>query len=522
MPFVNVPNCGSAGVVKDLSKHELPIGAWTDAKNIRFLDGYASQFLGHGPAYGTPSIIPYHVLAAISGSTRYWLYAGAQKIYVTTFTGGVAVHTNITRQSAGVDVNYTGVPNAWTSCVFSGIPILNAGNTVDPPQRWNLNVANRCVTLDNWPANTYCKSLRAYKYFLIALNVTDTRGNLPMMVKWSTAAEPGSLPSTWDPADATQLAGENDLAEGGDPIIDGLQLGDSFMIYKEQSVWRMTFVGGQSVMSFQKVFGVSGALNRNCIVEVDGYHFVLTGSDVIVHDGQSATQVLDKQARRALFQDMDVSAVDRAFVFKNPFLNEVFVCYASIGNSIPNKAMVWNYKDKTVSYRDIPAMHHAGYGTVDSGSNGVWSADNDPWDTDMTAWNGPDFTPNTTRVLMASNEQKLFLLDSSASFDGAKPDAYLERVGLGLNADNLVKMVSGIRPRITGSVGETVLIDIGSSPDPYTAPTYTATITHTIGQTVADDCFVSGRYIAVRFRTGSAYFWRLDSYDLDVQEAGQW
>lgn len=522
MALVKVKNCGRAGVIKDLSKHELPIEVWTDSDNIRFLDGYAQQFLGHGGAYGPPPIIPYHVLAAISGNTRYWLYAGAQKIYVTTIVGGVATHTNLTRQTAGNDVNYTGVPNAWTSTVFSGIPILNPGNTVDPPQRWDLNTGNRCVTLDNWPANTFCKSLRAYKYFLVALDITDVRGNLTMLVKWSTAAEPGALPSTWSITNAAELAGENDLAEGGDPIIDGLQLGDSFMIYKEQSVWRMTFVGGQSVMSFQKVFGVSGALNRNCIVEVDGWHFVLTGSDVIVHDGQNVTQVLDKQARRALFQDMDASATDRAFVFKNPFLNEVFVCYASIGNSIPNRALVWNYKDRTVSYRDIPSLHHAGYGTVDNLLDGTWEADGDPWNTDLTVWNGPDFTPNTTRVLMASNLQKLYLLDASATFDGVLPKAWLERVGLGFDADESIKLIAGIRARITGNVGETVLIDVGFSDDPYTEPTYSATMTHTIGSTIACDCFVSGRYMAIRFRSGSAYFWRLDSYDIDVQEAGQW
>lgn len=522
MPLVKVKNCGSIGIIKDLSKHELPIAAWTDGDNVRFLNGYAQQFLGHGPAYGAPAVIPYHVLSCYSGSTRYWVYASDKKIYVTTITGGVATHTNLTRQVAGNDVDYSGVPNAWTSTVFSGIPILNPGNLIDPPQRWNLNPANRCVTLDNWPANTFCKSLRTYKVFLVALNVTDTRGNLSMMVKWSTAAEPGSLPSTWSPSDATELAGEQDLAEGGDPIIDGLQLGDSFMIYKEQSVWRMTFTGGQSVMAFQKVLGLSGALNRNCIVELDGFHFVLTGSDVIVHDGQNSTSVLEDQDRLALFQDMDTSAVDRAFVFKNPFLREVFVCYASIGNSIPNRALVWNYAKKTVAYRDIPSLHHAGYGTVDNSLGGTWEADGDPWNTDLTAWNGPDFTPNTTRVLMASSLQKLYLLDASASYDGVMPDAWLERVGLGFDADESIKLIAGIRARITGNVGETVLIDVGFSDDPYTPPTYSATMTHVIGQTVACDCFVSGRYMAIRFRSGTAYFWRLDSYDFDVEEAGAW
>lgn len=522
MALVRVKNCGSIGIVKDLSKHELPLGAWTDGDNVRFLDGYAQQFLGHGAAYGAPSVTPYHVLPVNVGAQRYWLYAGQKKIYAVTITGGTATHTNLTRQTSGSDVDYATVPNQITSTMFSGIPIINPGNLTDPPQRWNLNIANRCQVLDNWPANTYCKSLRAYKAFLVALNITDSRGNLPYMVKWSTAAEPGAVPATWDTSNAAEMAGEVDIAAGGDPIIDGMQLRDSFMIYKEQSVWRMDYIGGQDVMRFQQVGGISGAMNRNCVVELDGMHFVLTASDVVVHDGQTVTPVLDKQARRTLFQDMDVTATDRAFVFKNPFLNEVFVCYASIGNSVPNRALVWNYKDRTVAYRDIPSIHHANYGTVDSSLGDTWASDGDPWNSDLSAWNSPGFTPNTTRVLMASNASKLYLLDTSSTYDGTSPDAWVERVGLSFDAPESMKLVRSIRARITGNVGDTVLFDVGASDDPYTAPTYTETLTHTIGQSVACDCLVTGRYIAIRVRSGGAYFWRLDSFDIDVVEAGKW
>lgn len=35
-------------------------------------------------------------------------------------------------------------------------------------------------------------------------------------------------------------------------------------------------------------------------------------------------------------------------------------------------------------------------------------------------------------------------------------------------------------------------------------------------------CLVSGRYIMVRFETGSAFQWRLDSYDLDIETMGAW
>ena len=130
--------------------------------------------------------------------------------------------------------------------------------------------------------------------------------------------------------------------------------------------------------------------------------------------------------------------------------------------------------------------------------------------------------PSGARCLMGSESQKLYMLDSSASFDGVIPQAYLERRGLSFDAPEYIKLVKGIRPRIVGNTGDTVNIRIGSQSDPWAEPEWGPVMPHVIGQTVADDCFVSGRYIAIRLETGTAYQWRLDSFDLDVEQAGMW
>lgn len=523
MSIVRVKSAGALGVNMDLSQHDLPLGAWTNAENIRFLDGYAWQFYGHGEVYNSPSVVPYHLLPVTVGSASYWLYASLAKIYAVTITGGAAVHTNLTRQTAGVDVDYTGAANAWTSALLGGIPILNAGNNTDPPQQWDLNTANRFTALSNWPANTYCKALRNYNNFLVALNVTKSGTQYPFMVKWSHPADPGGVPSSWDQTSATKDAGEYDLADGYDAIVDGLQLRDSFIIYKTSSAWRMDYVGGPYVFRFQKLPGINGMLNRNCAVEVDGMHVVLTGSDVIAHDGQSVPiSILDKQTRRWLFQNMDTDNYGRSFLFKNPFFNEVFICFPSIGSTAPDKAVVWNYRDRTVSIREIPSIHHANTGPVDNGLVGNWAQDSAPWASDLTVWNGPDFVPSLARCLMGADAQKLYMLDSSASFDGALPQAYLERRGLSFDVPENVKLIKGIRPRIVGNTGDTVQIKIGGQTDPWAEPTWGTTMTHTIGSTIANDCLVSGRYIAIRFESGTAYQWRLDSFDIDVETMGMW
>lgn len=591
-----IKQVGAIGVNSDLSAHELPPNAWTDASNIRFLDGYAYQFYGHSEVYASPAFVPQHVLPCSISNQRYWIYTTAAKTYATTVSGGTVTTTDITHVTPR-----TGVVNQWTSTLLSGIPILNSGDTTNVPMYWDLNLANKFVDLPNWLPNCFCKSLRTYKNFLVALNVTrppkiaistitsvgttatltttaahglttgntvyitqaspsqyngtftitvtgattftytmlssaggvaatlstrtalfgGTGQNKPYMVKWSHSADAGSVPSSWDEADPTKEAGETDLAEGASPIVDGLQLRDSFMIYTETSVWRMDYVGGAFVMKFSKVFGTSGALNRNCIVEVDGFHVVLTGQDIIVHDGQTATSVLDKQTRRYLFQSIDANNIGKCFVFKNTFFNEVFICYPTVGSSVCDKAVVWNYKDRTVTFRSLPSVNHAAYGSIDT-SSGTYDTDVGSFSSDLSLFDGLDLVPSTARVIMASNDQKLYMLDGSASFNGVLPTAYLERQGLSFDHPEAIKLVKRIRPRIKGTTGDTVTIQVGASDDPFTAPTYSATMTHTIGSTVSNDCFVSGRYISIRFSTGTSYQWRLDSFEFDFDLVGQW
>jgi hypothetical protein len=515
--MLKVQSVGQIGLNKDLSQHELPVNAWTDCRNIRFLDGYAYQFIGHGEVYNSPTFIPQHVMPCNAGGSRYWVYATATKQFAATNTGGVSVHTDITHLTPRA-----GISNNWTSTLLSGVPILNAGDTSSVPMAWSLNLANKFVDLTNWPAATYCKSIRSFKNYLIALNITKGAANYPYMVKWSHPADPGSLPSSWNEADATKQAGESDLAEGYDAIIDGLQLRDSFMIYKESSVWRMDFIGGNYIFKFSKVLGKSGAMNRNCIADIDGYHVVLTNNDIIIHDGNQADSVLDKATRRWFFQNIDTDNYSKCFLFVNPFFNEVYICYPQIGSSVCDKAMVYNYKDKTVSSRDMPNINHANYGPVDNGLAGLWSQDGDTWGSDLTLWNGPDFVPSASHCIMASNDTKLYLLDGSASFNGVIANAFLERRGLSFDSPESIKLIKGVRPRVSGSTGQSIQIQIGSSDDPFTEPTWGLPMTHIIGSTIANDCLVSGRYIAIRFSTGSAYQWRLDSYDIDIDITGSW
>jgi len=518
--IIPVKDVGKIGVIKDLSSSELPINAWTDASNIRFLDGLVHQVYGYSAVYGTPSVTPYHVFPLDIAGAKYWIYCSLAKIYALTITAGAAVNTNITRQTAGVDVDYAATQNSWTSTVIGGIPIINAGNTTDVPQYWDTNTANNCAALTNFPASTYCKAMRSYKGYLIALGVTKGSTSYPYMVKWSNPAEPGALPTSWDATDPSNDAGESDLAEGDDIIVDGGQLRDTFIIYKENSAFRMDFTGGQWIFNFNKI-GDFGAMARNCWVEVDGMHVVLTKNDIIATDGVNFNSILDKQARRWLFLNMDNDNRGNCFVFKNPYFNEVYIAYPNVGSTIPDRAVVWNYKDKTVGFRTLPNIYCANYGQVDNTLANSWQADGDSWESDLTLWGSGDYVPGNSRVIMGNSTPLFYMLDGSATENGTNVSSYLERIGISFDDHDSIKLVKGIRPRITGTPGGTVIAKVGYADTPYDTPTYTS-MTYTIGTTLKCDCMVSGRYIAVYFGSGTATQWRLDSYGIEVEQAGMY
>lgn len=522
MAFVSIGPAGAIGVNKDLSSKDLKPAAWTDALNIRFLDSMAFQFLGHGEVYRGCPEIPFHVAPVTLAGARYWLHLGLNKTFAVSGATGSVVHTPLTRQTASVDVDYAATPNSWTSTQIGGIPILNPGNAVDPPQMWDMNLAHRMTALTDFPASTYCKSMRSFKNQLVALNITEGGQEYPFMVWWSNLADPGSVPTSWAYDDPAFDGGRFDLAEGYDAIIDGLQLRDSLMIYKESSVYRLDYVGGAFINQSSKVLGTSGAMNRNCIVELDGVHLLLTNQDVVIHDGQSATSALDKQTRRTLFRSMDSQNYPRSFVVKNPFLNEVMICYPQAGSTYPDRALVWNYSDRTSSFREIPNLNHAGFGPLEVGISQPWDSDDSPWSSDATLWNAPEYSPDAARVLMASNDQKLFLLDSSTTFDGVLPQAVLERRGLSFNPPERRSLIRSVRPHISGQVGATVLVYVGHADDPYADPTYGDPVEYVIGSGINVNFMVDGRYIAVKFASGTAYEWRLDSYEIDAVPSGIW
>ena len=94
--------------------------------------------------------------------------------------------------------------------------------------------------------------------------MTKNGTHYPHMMKWSAAAIPGAIPHSWDSTDVTLDAGEVDIAETPDLMVDALPLGDAMIVYKERSMYAVRYVGYPSILPCSGFHGDSGMLFRGC------------------------------------------------------------------------------------------------------------------------------------------------------------------------------------------------------------------------------------------------------------------
>ncbi len=514
MPLVPVDNIGAIGVARDQYSHELPPNAWSRSVNCRFKDGYAAKFGGHGAIYGTPSVTPYFVQPLSTASGRFWIYASGTKLYSVTGT----THTDRTRSSGG---DYSAVAGTWSGGVLGGIAVVN--NPADIPQFWNGSAAT-FANLTAWDSNWRCKVMRPFKNFLVAANITKSGTAYPHMVKWSTAAVPGSVPASWNEADPTVDAGEFDLADDQSRIVDALGLGDQFIVYKEGAFYAMQYIGPPYIFRQQRlVSGQIGALSLNCAVEFPGGHAVLGQGDLVYHSGGSPTSIVDSKMRRYLFNNIDSTNYQLSFMAHNFLRGEVWCCYPTVGASSCNQALVWNYKDNTLAVRDLPDILHANSGAIDFTAATSWDAQIGDWDDATTAWNQAEFTQSAQRLVMASaTNTKLYLAEYTETFDGTPMQAYVEREGLDFGDPMSVKTMTQVRPLIEAKAGTIIQIVTGGAMDLQAGTTWNAPVNFTVGTDQKIDTFATGRYLAIRIIASNSVQWRLKRYDMTYEVVSQY
>jgi hypothetical protein len=507
-------DAGDGGLASDLDGMDASDKLWTDGRNVRFENGYLKPFDGHSELYGTPTVAPYGIFPLRTASSNLWAYMGLAKAYAINNAG---THSNITR-AAG---DYTATADTkWTGGALTSYLIFN--NVNDVPQSWNGDTATAAVNLANWTSTWRCASIRPLRNYLVAVNITKSSTNYPVMVKWSHAADPGALPTSWDEADATKDAGEQDISDTNGSLVDLVQLGDLGIVYATDSYHSMQYIGGTYIWRFTKLSGNAGAISQNCAVEYPGGHAVLTSGDVITHAGGQPTSIINARMRSNLFNAIDTTYYRRAFVVHNELRAEIWFCIPETSQPTCTKAYVWNYAQNSWAVRDLPNATAGNVGPVVVSVADTWADSDGTWGDDTGTWEGASLAAIKRKLVLASGSgTRIYLMDDGTTYAGATFNMYVERTGLSLGDSNRIKLVKSVRPKLDAPISTSVNIRIGGAMTADSTVSWSDPLPYTVGSSIGAYGLATGRYIGVKIESTAGASWRCRSMDIEFEPTGQ-
>ena len=474
--------------------------------------------------------IPYTNTSAtqFTGCTR----GGSAAIHAD---GAAVTRTNkwydITRGAGAGGAYETTASENWTATVIGGVLVMTNG--VDEPQYWELisgvpATIQKMQNLNNFTASTECKSMRAFRSFLVALNVTTSGINYPRLVKWSTEAATQTTPTSWDASSAIVDAGEYELADSKGAILDGLPLRDTFMIYKEDSIYSMTYVGTPFIFAFRQLSPSVGALTKNCVAEYDGGHFFFGNGDIYINDGQKVTSILPHKIRDYIFQFIDGAQFKKSFVVADYGNTEMWACFPTPeGTSTQcNKAVVWNWTNNAFTIRDLPDLAHIGYGTIaDPNAFTTWAEAIPTWSSALGWWAQTWDQEENVLVMASPTDTKLYRNASGNREDTTDMTSFIARTGMSATAQGqpdqtVVKRIKAIYPKMEVTGSNTVNVYVGTQMSTEEAVTWTSAQTFDPDTQSKISIRASGKFYGVKFESTGDFDWRLDGYTIELDDAG--
>jgi len=460
MPRYPVTKLGAVGLIspRDMRPHETPPNAWSSVSNARMLNGSVLS-VNHWTALTDLGASNCHALdyynAPAGGSTHLYAYMDDKILSVD--------NNGVTATVSKVGLISSPYPSQiWITDQLNGIPI--ATNNRDAPQCfYNPGGTVDATTLSQdfpaWQTGVTARLVLAYKNFIVAMNIVDTDA-FPNMVWWSDAAEPGLMPGSWDYADTTNLAGRTTLGADSGAILGAAVLRDSLFIYTEYSTYRMDFVGGGFVMRFAPVFQNSGIFGPRCVAKYGERHFVITKSDIVMHDGQQMTSVADEKVRNRFLDGATDEDTNRVWCQVYRGFSEIWTGFPETQDKTFNALAVWTSEDGVWSVRDAPDSRYMRELPILEAS-----ATDDSWDNGAAvSWDdGPDNiwneggTIGDLQPVCTSTDNFLYIMDSGDQVT----DTVLVREDIGLGPDAARYFLYEFYPKITGQ--QAVQIRFGGS-----------------------------------------------------------
>lgn len=498
----------TGGHILDIDPQEVADQFLSLAQNVNTRKGFPSRIGGRRIAYpvsggGAPTDA-LHLLNLNLNTFNWWMLFGPSDIFAVEGPNSHDISI------AGQDT--VGNIFEWSSTLLNGIPVFTNGK--DDLSYWTGEGAVPAASVPDWPADTVCKFVVAFKFHLFAFNIDGPSGVFDNKLIWSNAAEPGALPDSWTPA-ADNEAGSSLIADTPGRIICGVPLNTQLMAYKPESIYAIEYVGRPDVYSVRPLIRSQGALGPHCVKELGTRHIVVGTDDIVLTDGINVQSIAENRIKNYLSNSIDETNAQNAFVMRDANKKETWVCVPESGSLFATVAHIWDERRDTWTTRDLEQVRYgtSGY-VIDGTTDATWDADSEIWDSDISAWN--QGTTGAVAHLVLSQENVLYVEDT---VDLVSITGIIAKYDLVLGDDDEQNyLVQRVWISGTGLGYSAVEFRLGKRQSTDESITWSDFRPREVDGAAYEIC---GRYISIEIRAVGTLPWTVNRFEIEARPNGR-
>lgn len=537
-----VADFGQLGLALDPQPTLLKPGQWDTLTNIDVESGDVRSAWGDSPLAQNSPISPKYTFV-FEGLDQTWLVVSdGASVYVYDN----AVWTKISAGTVTVpdstwDEMETGANTAWDDetalwddfgtdpseatvsgrtqfTVFLGTLIVCSPGAA--PSYWPDTGANLQV-LPGWDLNWRANEIHSYGNFLVALSFDDNViAGAKFRVAWSDAAAEGEVPQTWTAA-LENLAGSVQLRDTEGYITTAELFGDDLVIYKNDSIVRMSVVQGETIMSFETVVIDHGCDSFDGVAVLNGMHYFADRGDIRVFNGQQTKSVALSRIIEAIQAAISNEYRDKTIIVAYPEREEIWVGGVPAGEDTVDAVLIYNTAYSTwtqKSYPDTISLTVGPFTTAPISSAwddvvGTWEAYGDNWQFSV-------FDPSEDGVIFGreGEDNLIYRADkSNTDADGNPKRCIAQRTGFVISDLERNVTLKAVYPEMEGP--GPVKIQIGGQWHSGDTVRWTSPQIFTPGVDQKINCRITGTPTALRISSQADTWWRLGAVSFAGVEA---
>ena len=251
-------------------------------------------------------------------------------------------------------------PGLWSLDNFGEVLVATIANGAT--FTWNPSAAQRLevraskttsgFTTSNNPTASRLTLISPTTRFLIHLGTETTIGTTSsqddMFIRFSAQEDINTFTPT-----STNTAGTLRLQDGT-KIMGVLKAKDNILIFTDNALYAMKFVGSPFIFGVEQVGTNCGLIGKNAAIEVDGVAYWMSAKGFLYYDGTVKT--LPCSVEDEVFDNVDTTKGQQITAGLNNLFSEITWWYPA-DNDFNNKAVTYNYAESGQTPGGIWALH---------------------------------------------------------------------------------------------------------------------------------------------------------------------